>query len=137
MRDAAAKEGIALEIASGFRGFERQMAIWNKKARGEALLLDAAEHPIEAGSLAPQEQYSCTSWFRSASGIFSALTKAAWRPSRIAFFSAAVRPVRRCTCTRGTERESTAPRLSRGQVSDLGRSLAKSRRPYRLADVAC
>src|SRR6266545_1871249 len=34
-------------------------------------------------------------------------------------------------------RESTAPRLSRGQVSDLGRSLAKARRPYWLADVAC
>jgi LAS superfamily LD-carboxypeptidase LdcB len=33
--ELAAEEGIALRLASGFRSFERQLAIWNAKARGE------------------------------------------------------------------------------------------------------
>ena len=33
--EMAAEEGIALRLASGFRSFDRQLAIWNAKARGE------------------------------------------------------------------------------------------------------
>ena len=33
--EQAAEEGIALRLASGFRSFDRQLAIWNAKARGE------------------------------------------------------------------------------------------------------
>ena len=35
LRDAAAVTGIELKIASGFRSFERQLAIWNGKAKRE------------------------------------------------------------------------------------------------------
>jgi D-alanyl-D-alanine carboxypeptidase len=56
LREAAAKEGIALEVASGFRDFERQLAIWNQKARGERPLLDEVENPIEPSKLSPEQR---------------------------------------------------------------------------------
>jgi LAS superfamily LD-carboxypeptidase LdcB len=40
MRAAAALEGIDLAVASSFRDFEAQLAIWNRKYRGERPLLD-------------------------------------------------------------------------------------------------
>ena len=51
MRDAAARAGIDLAAASSFRDFERQLAIWNAKWRGERPLLDRAGQPLEAASL--------------------------------------------------------------------------------------
>ncbi|MBI3936289.1 MAG: M15 family metallopeptidase [Betaproteobacteria bacterium] len=41
MKDAAAREGIAIEIVSAFRDFEAQAGIWNRKFRGERPLYDA------------------------------------------------------------------------------------------------
>ena len=35
LRQRAARHGITLSIASGFRDFHRQLGIWNAKARGE------------------------------------------------------------------------------------------------------
>lgn len=40
MRDAAQDAGLALDIASGFRDFARQKAIWNRKFSGQAPLYD-------------------------------------------------------------------------------------------------
>lgn len=40
LQDAASSAGIDLKIASGFRSFERQLSIWNGKARGERTLLN-------------------------------------------------------------------------------------------------
>ena len=40
MRDAAAREGIALAARSSFRDFATQMTIWNGKWRGERALRD-------------------------------------------------------------------------------------------------
>jgi LAS superfamily LD-carboxypeptidase LdcB len=51
MREAAARAGIDLVAASSFRDFERQLAIWNAKWRGERPLLDRAGRPLEAASL--------------------------------------------------------------------------------------
>lgn len=51
MRDAAAAAGIDLATASGFRDFERQLAIWNGKWRGERPLLDRAGRPVDPASL--------------------------------------------------------------------------------------
>ena len=51
MRDAAAAAGIDLAAASGFRDFDRQLAIWNGKWRGERPLLDRAGCPVDAASL--------------------------------------------------------------------------------------
>jgi LAS superfamily LD-carboxypeptidase LdcB len=51
MRDAAALAGIDLQAASSFRDFERQLAIWNGKWRGERALLDRAGRPLDAATL--------------------------------------------------------------------------------------
>lgn len=37
---AAANEGFDVSILSGFRSFEKQLSIWNRKARGELAVLD-------------------------------------------------------------------------------------------------
>jgi LAS superfamily LD-carboxypeptidase LdcB len=54
--EAAAKEGLKLEVASGFRDFDRQVTIWNQKARGERPLLDASERTIDPGQLSQEER---------------------------------------------------------------------------------
>ncbi|RPI16307.1 MAG: D-alanyl-D-alanine carboxypeptidase family protein [Lysobacterales bacterium] len=51
MRDAAARAGIDLVAASGFRDFDRQLAIWNGKWRGERALLDRAGQPLDVAML--------------------------------------------------------------------------------------
>lgn len=40
LRQAAAQAGFNLNIASGFRDFERQKAIWNRKMAGQTAILD-------------------------------------------------------------------------------------------------
>ena len=51
LREAAAKDGIDLVIASSFRDFERQLGIWNAKFRGERPLLDRQGRPLEVANL--------------------------------------------------------------------------------------
>jgi len=41
LRDEAAKAGFDLRIFSGFRGFDHQASIWNRKATGELAVLDS------------------------------------------------------------------------------------------------
>lgn len=55
LRDAAARRGFALEILSGFRGFERQRSIWNRKAAGELAVLDSTAVPLDVATLSPRE----------------------------------------------------------------------------------
>ncbi|MCS6947917.1 MAG: M15 family metallopeptidase, partial [Steroidobacteraceae bacterium] len=55
MRAAAARDGLDLTPASGYRDFARQRAIWNAKYRGERKLLDRDGRPVEHAALAPQE----------------------------------------------------------------------------------
>lgn len=49
-RDARSA-GFDLQIASGFRSFERQCAIWNAKASGQRDLLDSAGRVLDVGRL--------------------------------------------------------------------------------------
>jgi LAS superfamily LD-carboxypeptidase LdcB len=56
LRAAAAADGIVIEVASGFRDFERQLAIWNEKARGERPLLDAEERSLSLQALTPEQR---------------------------------------------------------------------------------
>lgn len=56
MQVAAAYEGFNLQAASSWRSFERQLAIWNGKWRGERPLLDADSQPIEALQLGDEER---------------------------------------------------------------------------------
>ncbi len=54
--EQAAEEGIALRLASGFRSFDRQLAIWNAKARGERLVADRDGKPVDMAALSEREQ---------------------------------------------------------------------------------
>jgi hypothetical protein len=54
-RDAA-EAGFELAIASSFRSFERQLAIWNGKAGGERPVHDDAGHPVPMATLSPRDQ---------------------------------------------------------------------------------
>lgn len=56
MQVAAAYAGHNLQPASSWRGFERQLAIWNGKWRGERPLLDAAGQPLDALQLSETER---------------------------------------------------------------------------------
>lgn len=52
---AALAEGFHLTVASGFRSFERQLAIWNAKLLGEREVLDDQGSPLDLKSLSPIE----------------------------------------------------------------------------------
>ncbi len=55
MRDAAAREGIAIEIVSSFRDFVSQQRIWDKKFLGERPLYDAHGKVMEHARLSESE----------------------------------------------------------------------------------
>jgi LAS superfamily LD-carboxypeptidase LdcB len=55
LREAASQAGFELEILSGFRSFERQLTIWNRKARGELPVLDSLAEPLEISRLDDRE----------------------------------------------------------------------------------
>ncbi len=44
---ASQDEGFDLRVASGFRSFDRQLLIWNKKCRGERPVYDKQGHEID------------------------------------------------------------------------------------------
>ncbi len=47
LKSEAARAGFDLRILSGFRSFERQLSIWNRKATGELPVLDSDAHPLD------------------------------------------------------------------------------------------
>jgi LAS superfamily LD-carboxypeptidase LdcB len=51
---AARREGFEPRLASAFRDYERQLAIWNGKAEGTRPLLDARGLPVDAKTLTPE-----------------------------------------------------------------------------------
>lgn len=53
MRGAALAAGIDLVAVSSFRDFDRQLAIWNAKFRGERPVLDRDSRPLDVLALAP------------------------------------------------------------------------------------
>jgi LAS superfamily LD-carboxypeptidase LdcB len=55
LRAAAAGEGFDLAIFSGFRSFERQLSIWNRKATGQLAVLDSNARPLDIKLLEPRE----------------------------------------------------------------------------------
>lgn len=55
MRIAAAKDGIAIEICSAFRDFDRQQLIWNAKASGKRVLLDSDSKPVDVDKKSPEQ----------------------------------------------------------------------------------
>ncbi|MDQ2077685.1 M15 family metallopeptidase [Marinimicrobium sp. ABcell2] len=53
--DAATEAGFRFEVASGFRSFERQLGIWNAKARGERPVLNDQGEPLDISRLSERE----------------------------------------------------------------------------------
>ncbi|MBL6734281.1 MAG: M15 family metallopeptidase [Shewanellaceae bacterium] len=55
MQIAAKNDGITLDIASGYRSFDRQTFIWNQKAQGKRPVLDIHQQPIDTNCLTPDQ----------------------------------------------------------------------------------
>lgn len=55
LASAAARAGFELRVASGYRSFERQQAIWNAKATGRRALLDESGRPLDVSALSPAD----------------------------------------------------------------------------------
>lgn len=56
LKEAASSAGFNMNIASGFRDFDRQMCIWNRKMSGDAPILDQNSQPLDASLLSEQEK---------------------------------------------------------------------------------
>ncbi|WKY57390.1 M15 family metallopeptidase [Vibrio sp. SNU_ST1] len=56
--EAAQLAGFKMEIASGFRDYERQSLIWNRKFSGEAPILDSESQPLDASTLSEHQKLS-------------------------------------------------------------------------------
>lgn len=52
---AAADAGFDLAILSGFRSFEQQLSIWNRKASGQLTVLDSEARPLDINALDDRE----------------------------------------------------------------------------------
>ena len=68
MRAAAAADGIDLVAFSSFRDFDRQLAIWNGKFRGERPMQDRAGRPLDALALSPAERVAAILWWSALPG---------------------------------------------------------------------
>jgi len=55
LQRAAQDAGFALAPLSGFRSFDRQLSIWNRKATGGLAVLDSTAHPVDIATLSPRE----------------------------------------------------------------------------------
>lgn len=68
MRAAAAADGLDLVAFSSFRDFDRQLAIWNGKFRGERPMQDRAGRALNAGALTPAERVAAILWWSALPG---------------------------------------------------------------------
>jgi LAS superfamily LD-carboxypeptidase LdcB len=68
MRAAAAIDGVDLVAFSGFRDFDRQLAIWNGKFRGERSVQDRAGQPLDILALSPAERVTAILWWSALPG---------------------------------------------------------------------
>ncbi|KAB1455534.1 M15 family metallopeptidase [Vibrio panuliri] len=56
LKNAAAQAGFNLNIASGFRDFERQKLIWNNKMSGVSAILDKHSQPLDTALMSCAEK---------------------------------------------------------------------------------
>ncbi len=68
LRAAAAADGIDLVAFSSFRDFDRQLAIWNGKFRGERPMQDRAGATLDALALSPAERVEAILWWSALPG---------------------------------------------------------------------
>jgi LAS superfamily LD-carboxypeptidase LdcB len=63
LREEARKEGFDVRIESAFRGFDRQLGIWNRKAGGQQAVLDSAAVPLDITKLSERDLvYAILRW---------------------------------------------------------------------------
>ena len=62
LTDACRKAGFELRIESAYRPFEKQLSIWNRKARGELQLLDANGEPMQRPADEEELMYAILTW---------------------------------------------------------------------------
>lgn len=63
LRDDARAAGFELAILSGFRSFEQQLSIWNRKATGQLAVLDSNARPLDIHTLSEEElAFSILRW---------------------------------------------------------------------------
>jgi LAS superfamily LD-carboxypeptidase LdcB len=55
LRALATDAGFDVAIESGFRSFDQQLSIWNRKARGELAVLDSEARPLAIASLSDRD----------------------------------------------------------------------------------
>jgi len=55
LQKAAAAAGFNLQVVSAWRSFDRQLSIWNRKARGELPLYDEAGLLLQTADLSPEK----------------------------------------------------------------------------------
>jgi LAS superfamily LD-carboxypeptidase LdcB len=55
LKDDAGGAGFDLQCLSGFRGFEQQLSIWNRKALGKLAVLDSNAVPLDIEELSEKE----------------------------------------------------------------------------------
>ena len=68
LRAAAAADGIDLVALSSFRDFDRQLAIWNGKFRGERPIQDRAGRPLDVTTLTPAQRVEAILWWSALPG---------------------------------------------------------------------
>jgi LAS superfamily LD-carboxypeptidase LdcB len=68
LRAAAAVDGIGLVAFSSFRDFDRQLAIWNGKFRGERPMQDRSGRPLDVAGLTPAERVEAILWWSALPG---------------------------------------------------------------------
>ena len=55
LKDDAERAGFDLQVLSGYRSFEKQLSIWNRKATGKLAVLDSDAVPMDIGRLSARE----------------------------------------------------------------------------------
>ncbi|MEE8116250.1 MAG: D-alanyl-D-alanine carboxypeptidase family protein, partial [Gemmatimonadales bacterium] len=55
LKREARTAGFDLRILSGYRSFEQQLSIWNRKASGKLAVLDGDAVPLDVEALSEQE----------------------------------------------------------------------------------
>ena len=55
LHTAAGREGFDLAILSGFRSFDQQLSIWNRKATGQLAVLDSKARKLDIDTLSAQD----------------------------------------------------------------------------------
>lgn len=62
LSDKLAQAGFRLQIESAYRPFEKQLSIWNRKAKGELQLLDGNGLPMERPQDEEELMYAILTW---------------------------------------------------------------------------